>query len=62
VARPGPTREDDGYVAAFLFDPATNGGALALLHADRTEAPPAAVIRMPQRVPQGLHGNWIAHT
>ncbi|AZI35862.1 carotenoid oxygenase family protein [Caenibius tardaugens] len=24
------------------------------------DADPVAVIRLPQRVPQGLHGNWIS--
>ncbi len=62
VPRPGATREDDGYIAAFLFDPATRGSSLALLHADRIDAPPAAIIEMPQRVPQGLHGNWMARS
>ena len=60
VARPGATREDDGYIATFVYDPATQGSTLVLLHADRIEEAPAAVIQMPQRVPQGLHGNWIA--
>ena len=53
-------REDDGYIATFVYDPATQGSTLVLLHADRIEEAPAAVIQMPQRVPQGLHGNWIA--
>lgn len=60
VPRPGSTREDDGYIATFVFDPVSSGSSLTLLHADKLEAPPAAVIQMPQRVPQGLHGNWIA--
>lgn len=59
VPRPGATREDDGYIAAFVFDPVHNGSSLVLLHANEIEAAPAAVIQMPQRVPQGLHGNWI---
>ncbi len=60
VPRPGGTREDDGYIATFVFDPACNESSLTLLHADKLDAAPAAVIRMPQRVPQGLHGNWIS--
>ena len=32
---------------------------LALLDAARLEDGPVAVIRLPQRVPQGLHGAWI---
>ena len=60
IPRPGGTREDDGYIATYVYDPATRGSTLALLHAQRIEDAPVAVIQMPQRVPQGLHGNWIA--
>jgi carotenoid cleavage dioxygenase len=50
----------DDYIATYVYDPATRGSTLALLHAERIEDAPVAVIQMPQRVPQGLHGNWIA--
>jgi len=32
---------------------------LALLDAARVEEAPVALIRRPQRVPQGLHGAWF---
>jgi carotenoid cleavage dioxygenase-like enzyme len=51
--------EDDGYLAIFAFDPVTQTSDLVLLDAAHVDADPVAVIRMPQRVPQGLHGNWI---
>ena len=60
VARPGATREDDGYVAAFVYDPQRQSSNFVLLDARQLDAPPVAVIQMPQRVPQGLHGNWMA--
>lgn len=60
VPRPGAEREDGGYIATFLYDPADRGSSFALLDASRIEADPVAVIALPQRVPQGLHGNWIA--
>lgn len=59
VPRPGATREDDGYIAAFVFDPADRSSSFVLLDAGRIEEPPVAVVALPQRVPQGLHGNWI---
>jgi carotenoid cleavage dioxygenase-like enzyme len=51
--------EDDGYLAIYAFDPVNRSSDLVLLDAAHIDAEPVAVIRMPQRVPQGLHGNWI---
>ena len=44
------------------FDPENQTSDLVLLDAAHIDADPVAVIRLPQRVPQGLHGNWIAKT
>lgn len=60
VPRPGGRHEDDGYLAAFTRDPVSKRSHFVLLDARRMEAPPVAVVEMPQRVPQGLHGNWMA--
>lgn len=57
---PGGEGEDAGWLATFLYDPAKGASDLALLDAARIEEAPVAVIRLPQRVPQGLHGAWIA--
>lgn len=62
VPKPGGSTEDDGYLAAFTYDPVRQGSNLVLLDATRIEESPVAVIEMPQRVPQGLHGNWISRT
>ena len=51
--------EDDGYLAIFAFDPVSRTSNLVLLDAAHIDAEPVAVIRLPQRVPQGLHGTWI---
>ncbi|WP_367278481.1 carotenoid oxygenase family protein, partial [uncultured Amaricoccus sp.] len=48
-----------GWLATYLYDPAAGTSDLALLDAARIEEAPVAVIRMPQRVPQGLHGAWL---
>ena len=60
-AAPGSTAEDDGYLALFVFDPATASSDFVLLDAAHVDAAPVAVVRLPQRVPQGLHGNWLAN-
>ena len=56
----GSAGEDDGYLAVYTFDPQNETSDLVLLDAAHVDAEPTAVIRLPQRVPQGLHGNWIA--
>jgi carotenoid cleavage dioxygenase len=56
----GTAGEDDGFLAIFAFDPVNQSSDLVLLDAAHVDADPVAVIRMPQRVPQGLHGNWIS--
>ena len=59
VPRPGRGGEDDGYLAIFAFDPVNRTSDFVLLDAARIEAGPVAVVRLPQRVPHGLHGSWI---
>jgi carotenoid cleavage dioxygenase-like enzyme len=54
--------EDDGYLAIFAYDPVNRTSDFVLLDAAHMDAEPVAVIRLPQRVPQGLHGNWIPKT
>ena len=60
LPRPGGTAEDDGWLALFVYDSKTAGSNFVLLDAARVEAEPVAVVRLPQRVPQGLHGSWLA--
>lgn len=56
---PRGAAEDDGWLATYLYDAAAGTSDLALLDAARLDAGPVARIRMPQRVPQGLHGTWV---
>jgi carotenoid cleavage dioxygenase-like enzyme len=55
----GTNGEDDGYLAVYAFDQEKQTSDLVLLDAAHVDADPVAVVRLPQRVPQGLHGNWI---
>ncbi len=57
VARTG--RRMTGTLAIFAFDPVNRISDLVLLDAAHIDTEPVAVIRMPQRIPQGLHGTWI---
>jgi carotenoid cleavage dioxygenase-like enzyme len=59
IPRSANGAEDDGYLAIFAFDIINRTSDLVLLDAAHIDAKPVAVIRLPQRVPQGLHGTWI---
>ena len=56
----GAGAEDDGYLAIFTFNLEDRSSDFVLLDAARIDTEPVAVVRLPQRVPQGLHGTWIA--
>lgn len=60
VAGEGVTAEDDGCLMGFVYDRARDASDLVILDAHRVEAKPVARIKLPRRVPQGFHGNWMA--
>lgn len=60
VPRAGSSREDDGYIASFVHEQGNAGGSFVLLDAQHLEAPPIASVRLPRRVPAGLHGSWFS--
>ena len=60
VPRPGSSSEEDGYVVSYVYDEATNKSDLVILDARRFADDPVAVIHLPVRVPNGLHGSWMA--
>lgn len=46
--------EDDGYLALYLYDAATNGSEFVVYDARSFSEKPVARVRLPQRVPQVL--------
>lgn len=53
----GRSGENEGYVLTYRYgDDHTD---LLVLHAAAIDAEPVAVLRMPQRVPSGLHGSFV---
>ena len=54
------TAEDDGYVITYLYDKATQSSSFVVLDAHDMSAEPLAIVPLPQRVPFGFHGSWIA--
>jgi carotenoid cleavage dioxygenase-like enzyme len=60
VPSTGAADESNGYYLAYVYDPARDGSDLVILDAADFAAAPIATIALPQRVPYGFHGNWIA--
>jgi carotenoid cleavage dioxygenase len=57
---PGPDGQNgSGYVLQLIDRHATGTTDLLLLDAQHIDAPPVATLRIPIRMPGGLHGNWV---
>jgi carotenoid cleavage dioxygenase len=52
--------EDEGYVLSVVYDAAVDRSHVRVIDAQRFTAPPVARVELPQRVPFGFHGNFIA--
>jgi carotenoid cleavage dioxygenase-like enzyme len=57
--RDGGTGELDGYYLTYATDAAAHRSYLLVWEASAFPSEPVARVVMPQRVPNGLHGNWI---
>lgn len=57
--RNNATVEDDGYVMLYVYDGSTNSSDFVILNAQNLTDQPIARIKLPRRVPQGLHGSWL---
>ena len=60
VPREGATNEDDGWLMTYVFDKPTNSSSFVVLNAADITGAPVASVQLPQRVPFGFHGSWIA--
>jgi carotenoid cleavage dioxygenase len=60
VPRPGATEEDDGWLMTFVHDETENISELVIVSTQAISDIPVARILMPQRIPYGFHGTWIA--
>lgn len=52
--------EDDGWLMLYAHDRSTATSSFVVLAAQDIAAGPVASVELPQRVPAGFHGNWIA--
>jgi carotenoid cleavage dioxygenase len=57
VPRSDDAAEDDGVLIGFVYQPADDRSSLEILDAATLET--VATVRLPLRVPNGFHGNWI---
>jgi len=53
-------QERETFIENFSGQVARNGSDLVIIDASDFTGPPVARIALPQRVPYGFHGNWIA--
>ncbi|MBE8999627.1 carotenoid oxygenase family protein [Nostoc sp. LEGE 12447] len=58
--RPGAIAEDDGWLVTFVHDENSNTSELVVVNAQDLTAEPVARVIIPQRVPYGFHGAWVA--
>ena len=54
------SREDGGWLMAFVHDVTTDHSQFVVLDAEEVDRGPVATVALPQRVPVGFHGNWFA--
>jgi carotenoid cleavage dioxygenase len=59
VPRSPDAAEDDGWLIGLVIDAGGHTTALEILDARNFEAPPVASVRIPHRVPPGIHGAWL---
>lgn len=52
--------EDEGWLIGYVLDHASNATDLVILNARDFTGPAQATITIPQRIPPGFHGNFIA--
>jgi carotenoid cleavage dioxygenase len=58
--RHGGTDELDGFYLTYATDHAATSSRLLIWDAQSFPSPPVAKVVLPQRVPNGLHGSWLA--
>ncbi|MBA7469313.1 MAG: carotenoid oxygenase family protein [Bradyrhizobium icense] len=59
AAAAGQGDDEDGFALGFVFDPKRNASDLVILNGHDISQSPLARIKLPRRVPQGFHGNWM---
>jgi carotenoid cleavage dioxygenase-like enzyme len=58
VPRQKNSSEGDGFILTVVYVPEKNCSDLYILDAMNIDKQPLAIVRLPERVPNGFHGNW----
>jgi carotenoid cleavage dioxygenase len=56
--KPGRDEEQAGYIFSFVTDLESMESSFVIIDAEDFLGSPVAVVKLPQRIPAGLHGNW----
>lgn len=59
VPRGPDAGEDDGWLMGLVIEADGERTALEIIDARDVAAPPVAAIRLPHRIPPGIHGTWL---
>jgi carotenoid cleavage dioxygenase len=59
VPRAPEAAEDEGWLLGLVIDADGESTALEILDARDLAAPPVASVRVPHRIPPGIHGAWL---
>jgi carotenoid cleavage dioxygenase-like enzyme len=59
VPRTPSTPEGDGYILSLVYRALTSTSELLILNAQDIAGEPAAVLKLPRRVPSGFHGACV---
>lgn len=54
------SHEGDGFILCIVYVPERDGSDLYILDAMNIDAKPLAIVQLPQRIPNGFHGNWYS--
>ena len=59
VPRAADADEDDGWLMGFVIEADGRSTALEIIDARDVAGAPVAVVRLPHRIPPGIHGAWL---
>lgn len=60
VPRSEGAAEDDGWLMGLVQERGSDDARLVVLDASAPDEEPVAVVHLPNRIPVGFHGNWLA--
>ncbi|HVB90502.1 MAG TPA: carotenoid oxygenase family protein [Acidimicrobiales bacterium] len=60
VPRAAGAGEGEGWLMTLVHQAETDSSSLHIVNAEDFAGEPQAVVHLPQRVPAGFHGNWVA--